>query len=52
MYFKRDIKMMKGVRITITEEQYDWLETQPRTFNLSEKVRDLVEGLKNEKKEE
>ena len=40
-------QMKKAVQITITEEQYNWLEKQPRTFNLSEKVRALLEGLMN-----
>ena len=44
--------MKKAVQITITEEQYNWLETQNRMFNLSEKVRDLLDVLMNEKKEE
>lgn len=41
----------KRCKITITEEQYMWLREQPRTFNLSENVRSLIEGIKNEKGE-
>ena len=45
--------MLKPVQITITQEQYDWLQKQPRgALNLSEKVRNMIEELRNNKKEE
>jgi len=43
---------MKAVQITVTKEQYEWIQEQPRVFNLSEKVRNLLEDLIKNKKEE
>ena len=40
--------MLKHVQITITHEQYEWMQQQPRgAFNLSENVRDMLEELRN-----
>lgn len=45
--------MLKPVQITITPEQYQWMQEQPRgAFNLSEKVRAMLEELRNDKKKE
>ena len=36
------------VQITITQEQYQWMQQQPRgAFNLSKKVRNMLEELRN-----
>ena len=43
---------MKAVQITITEEQYEWLQRQPRAFNLSELVREAIEKKKKREKKE
>ena len=46
-------QMKKAVQITITEEQYEWLQKQPRgAFNLSQSVRELLEDIKDKQIED
>lgn len=46
------IMLLKQVQVTIEESQYSWLQEQPRGgLNLSKKVRDMIEELRNNKKE-
>ena len=37
--------MTKQLSVYITNDQYDWLKLQPRTFNLSAAVRELFDTM-------
>jgi len=48
----RLIKMQKQLSVYVTVAQYEWLQLQPRSFNLSKEVRLLFDswmGIKYEK---
>jgi len=44
--------MTKQLSVYITNDQYDWLKLQPRTFNLSAAVRELFDTMMGTELEE